>query len=95
MSNLAELKRRYGQNMVFCGAIDTHRVLPYGTPDDVRQEVRRVIAPGAGRRVHGGVGAHDHERRARREHPGDGGCRGGVWTVSVCLTTGRGNERPA
>ncbi len=51
MSELAELKRRFGQNIVFCGGIDTHRVLPYGTPDDVRREVKRVIAalgPGGG-----------------------------------------------
>lgn len=51
MANLEELKRRYGQHMVFCGAIDTHRILPYGTPEEVRQEVRRVInilGPGGG-----------------------------------------------
>ena len=51
MANLPELKRRYGRNLVFCGAIDTHRVLPSGTPDEVRQEVRRVInllGPGGG-----------------------------------------------
>ncbi len=51
MSDLAGLKQRYGQNMAFCGAIDTHRVLPFGTPEDVRQEVRRVIdilGPGGG-----------------------------------------------
>jgi len=51
MSNLAELKRRYGKNICFCGAIDTHRILPYGTPEEVRQEVRRVIGllgPGGG-----------------------------------------------
>jgi len=51
MSNLGELKRRYGKNLCFCGAIDTYRVLPYGTPEQVRQEVRRVIellAPGGG-----------------------------------------------
>jgi len=43
MANLAELKNRYGKNLVFCGAIDTQRVLPYGTPEQVRQETRRVI----------------------------------------------------
>ncbi|MCX6069379.1 MAG: hypothetical protein NTU91_00740 [Chloroflexi bacterium] len=43
MANLTELKRRYGRNLVFCGAVDTHRILPSGTPDEVRQEVRRVI----------------------------------------------------
>jgi uroporphyrinogen decarboxylase len=51
MSNLAGLKKRYGENIVFCGAIDTQRVLPSGTPEQVREEVRRVIevmAPGGG-----------------------------------------------
>lgn len=51
MANLAELKRRYGRNLVFCGALDTQRVLPSGTPEEVRQEVRRVIdllGPGGG-----------------------------------------------
>jgi len=51
MSNMAELKKRYGNEIVFCGAIDTHRVLPFGTPEDVRGEVRRVIdilGPGGG-----------------------------------------------
>jgi len=43
MANLAELKKRYGKNLVFCGAIDTHHVLPEGSPQEVRQEVRRVI----------------------------------------------------
>jgi len=51
MSNLAELKRRYGKEIVFCGGIDTHRILPNGTPQEVTQEVKRVIkilAPGGG-----------------------------------------------
>lgn len=51
MSELAELKKRFGQNIVFCGGIDTHRVLPFGTPAEVGQEVRRVIealGPGGG-----------------------------------------------
>ena len=51
MSELGELKKRFGKNIVFCGGIDTHRVLPYGTPDEVRQEVKRVIealGPGGG-----------------------------------------------
>jgi uroporphyrinogen decarboxylase len=51
MSELAELKRRFGHKIVFCGGIDTHRVLPFGTPDDVRREVKRVIealGPGGG-----------------------------------------------
>jgi uroporphyrinogen decarboxylase len=51
MSDLARLKRTYGRDLVFCGAIDTQRVLPYGTPEEVRAEVRRVIGllgPGGG-----------------------------------------------
>ncbi len=43
MANLSELKKRYGRNIIFCGAIDTQRILPTGTPEEVRQEVRRVI----------------------------------------------------
>jgi uroporphyrinogen decarboxylase len=43
MSNLEELKARWGDRLTFCGAIDTQRILPTGTPDEVRAEVRRVI----------------------------------------------------
>ena len=43
MSDLEGLKTRFGKDIVFCGAIDTQKVLPYGTPDEVRAEVRRVI----------------------------------------------------
>ena len=51
MADLPALKRRYGSRLSFCGAIDTHRVLPSGTPAEVREEVRRVIGimgPGGG-----------------------------------------------
>ncbi len=43
MSDLAALKKSYGKDLVFCGAIDTQRVLPYGSPAEVRAEVKRVI----------------------------------------------------
>lgn len=43
MSDLEGLKERYGDKLVFCGAIDTQHVLPHGTPDEVKQEVKRVI----------------------------------------------------
>lgn len=49
MSNMVELKKRYGREIVICGGIDTHEILPHGTPQQVREEVRRVIeilAPG-------------------------------------------------
>ena len=51
MSDLEGLKRRFGDRIVFCGAIDTHQVLPEGNPEEVEQEVRRVInalGPGGG-----------------------------------------------
>jgi uroporphyrinogen decarboxylase len=45
------LKQEYGRDITFWGAIDTQRVLPLGTPEEVRAEVKRVIgdlAPGGG-----------------------------------------------
>ncbi|MGI9248116.1 MAG: uroporphyrinogen decarboxylase family protein [Woeseiaceae bacterium] len=43
MSDLPSLKERFGDKIVFCGGIDTQRILPFGSVKDVRQEVRRVI----------------------------------------------------
>jgi len=51
MGDTARLKREFGDHLTFCGAIDTQWVLPNGTPDDVRREVRqriRDLAPGGG-----------------------------------------------
>ena len=51
MSDIASLKKRFGRNIVFCGGIDTRRVLPSGSVGDVREEVRRVmqiLGPGGG-----------------------------------------------
>jgi len=51
MGDTARLKRQFGDRLAFCGAIDTHRVLPHGSAGDVRSEVRRRIAdlaPGGG-----------------------------------------------
>ena len=38
-----KLKREYGRDLSFWGAVDTGRVLPHGTPADVRDEVKRRI----------------------------------------------------
>lgn len=43
MSDLAGLKKRFGKNIIFCGGIDTQRILPDGSPEEVREEVKRVI----------------------------------------------------
>jgi uroporphyrinogen decarboxylase len=51
MGDTARLKRRFGDRLSFCGAIDTQWALPHGTTDDVRAEVRRRIrdlGPGGG-----------------------------------------------
>lgn len=47
----AELKAEFGDHICFWGGIDTHQVLPFGSPADVRAEVERRIedlAPGGG-----------------------------------------------
>lgn len=47
----ARLKREFGKDLAFWGGIDTQQVLPFGTPEDVKAEVKRVItelAPGGG-----------------------------------------------
>jgi hypothetical protein len=50
--NPAELKRKYGSRLVFWGgAVDTQNTLPFGTPQEVREEVLRrceIFAPGGG-----------------------------------------------
>jgi uroporphyrinogen decarboxylase len=51
MADTARLKAEFGSRLSFCGAIDTQWVLPFGSPADVRREVRRRIhdlAPGGG-----------------------------------------------
>ena len=48
----AELKAQFGRDLVFWGGgIDTKQILPFGSPAEVRDEVRRIIdlmAPGGG-----------------------------------------------
>jgi uroporphyrinogen decarboxylase len=46
-----KLKAEFGDRITFWGAIDTQEVLPFGTPEDVENEVKRRIgdlAPGGG-----------------------------------------------
>ena len=46
------LKRKFGEQIVFLGGgVDTQHTLPFGTPDEVRQQVReriRAFGPGGG-----------------------------------------------
>jgi len=51
MGDTRKLKAEFGDRLAFWGAIDTRHVLPHGTPEDVRSEVRQRIAdlgPGGG-----------------------------------------------
>lgn len=51
MGDTARLKREFGADLCFWGGIDTQHILPHGTPEEVRAEVRRRIAdlaPGGG-----------------------------------------------
>jgi uroporphyrinogen-III decarboxylase len=46
------LKREFGDRLTFWGGgVDTQRTLPFGTPEEVAEEVRervRILAPGGG-----------------------------------------------
>jgi len=38
-----DMKARYGDRLSFFGGISTQRTLPYGTPEETRDEVRRLL----------------------------------------------------
>jgi uroporphyrinogen decarboxylase len=40
--DLANLKTKFGKQLTFWGGISTQQALPFGTPEDVKQETRRV-----------------------------------------------------
>ena len=47
----SRLKREFGGRIAFWGGVDSQRVLPHGTPEQVRQEARRmfdILGPGGG-----------------------------------------------
>lgn len=50
--NILELKKKFGKDIVFWGGvIDTQKTLPYGSPDQIKDEVKRnidILAPGGG-----------------------------------------------
>ena len=45
--DLKDLKDKYGDKITFCGGVNSQRVLPRGTPADVKAEVIRVIQAAA------------------------------------------------
>lgn len=45
------LKEKYGDKLCFLGAIDQQKILPFGSPEEVKEEVKKAIldlAPGGG-----------------------------------------------
>lgn len=49
--NLDLLKKEYGKDLVFFGGIDTQELLPYGSPEDVKEmavETIRTLGKGGG-----------------------------------------------
>ena len=44
MADLEGLKRNFGKDLVFCGAVDTQYYLPSGSPEEIREEMKRVIS---------------------------------------------------
>lgn len=51
MGDTKRLKAEFGERLAFWGAIDTRDVLPHGSPEDVRKEVRgriKDLGPGGG-----------------------------------------------
>jgi len=46
--DVEKLMRQYAGRLAFWGGVSTQRTMPFGTPDQVREEVRRMIKSGAG-----------------------------------------------
>ena len=44
--DVAALMKHYRRRLTFHGGLSTQHTLPYGTPDDVRRETRKLIALG-------------------------------------------------
>jgi uroporphyrinogen decarboxylase len=42
--SLPELKARFGHELCFHGGISIQRTMPFGTPDDIRREVRQIAS---------------------------------------------------
>ena len=41
--DIFELKRTFGADLTFQGGVRTQDLLPYGSPEEVRREVRRTV----------------------------------------------------
>ena len=41
--DIKKLKKEFGEKLTFHGAIDTQKLLPFGSPEDIKREVRKTI----------------------------------------------------
>ncbi|MGB9798444.1 MAG: uroporphyrinogen decarboxylase family protein, partial [bacterium] len=41
--DIYEMKRRYGNDLTFYGGISVQRLLPFGTPEEVKRETKRIL----------------------------------------------------
>jgi len=41
--DIFEMKRLYGDRLTFFGGISVQKLLPFGTPEEVRRETRRIL----------------------------------------------------
>ena len=96
LADTARLKREFGDRLWFCGAIDTRSVLPNGTAEDVRAEVRRRHSrSGPRRRLRGRRGPLHPARRAPGKHRGDVRCSADLRAVPSVNRTCRVPSRSA
>jgi uroporphyrinogen decarboxylase len=66
--DVEDVKRRHGAQMSFFGGISTQKTLPYATPDQVKEEVRRRIAYIGKDGGYIAAPAHDVPKDARPEN---------------------------
>jgi len=53
-----EIKKKYGDDLTFCGGIGTQRLLPYGTTDEIRRKIRElkdIMGQGGGYIIEPGI----------------------------------------
>ena len=65
------LKRQFGRDVTLCGGIRTQDLMPRGTPEAIRAEIRELQeGDGQRRRISSGAGHHPPGRRAHRKPRG-------------------------
>ena len=79
-------KAKWGDKLTFYGGIDVERLMPFGTPDEVRREVRFMAETMGRGRLHPANLAHLPGRRAHRKYRGV--CRRGARDGRVGISRG-------